>query len=40
METPAKKFNWDVLADSRFYIQAVISAILAAAIVLIALKFF
>ena len=43
MEAPAKKFErftWDTLADTRFYVQIAISAVLSAAIVLIALKFF
>lgn len=43
MEAPAPKFerfSWDTLADTRFYVQIAISAVLSAAIVLIALKLF
>ena len=43
MEAPAprfERFHWDMLADARFYVQIIISAVLAAGIVLIALKLF
>lgn len=43
MEAPAPKFqrfHWDMLADARFYVQIVVSAVLSAAIVLIAMKLF
>ena len=43
MEAPAPRFesfHWDMLADARFYVQIAISAVLAAGIVLIALKLF
>lgn len=43
MESPAprfEKFHWDMLADTRFYVQIAASAVLAAGIVLIALRLF
>lgn len=40
MEAPFERFHWDTLADVRFYVQIIISAVLSAVIVLIALKLF
>jgi hypothetical protein len=39
METAKfERFNWDMLADARFYVQIAISAVLSAGIVLLVLK--